>query len=285
MAIASKGPQGHFTGKVGNLVFYMLNGQPVVRLIGKKGTSSTLQLANYQAMAVTMKFLKRMGSFIKLGYGLQAKGTIYNAHNLATSYHKKHALKGKYPNITVDYSKVVLSQGTLPETEGITIIKLADGLEISWDPAHHDHLLHNDSVMVMICCPETGQDKEYLNIARRSEGKCFIPLSDEVLNQQLEPYISFISADGERVSDSLYLGNLNGVGKNEAERHQEKKYEQVKTRFNQVAESYLKQIADHDHHRPDHKAFKVLEKEYKVLKEQLEHLPGKPAEQNSGTNT
>ncbi|MCX2450023.1 DUF6266 family protein [Pedobacter sp. PLR] len=276
MAKASNGPQGHLNGKVGNLVFYMLNGQPIVRLIGRKGKPSTLQLANYQEMAVTTKLLKRMGGFIKLGYGLQARGTVHNAHNLATSYHKKQALTGEYPNISIDYSKVKLSRGIMPETADLKINKLAGGLEITWDPKDYADLAHNDSVMVMICCPETGKDEEYLNIARRSEGKCFIPMHENVLNQQLEPYISFISADGEKVSDSVYLGNLNGVGKSAAEGQEQEKYQQVKTRFDQVSDSYLGQLKENFNCKPNTKAFKYLEKEYKVLKNQLEHLPGKP---------
>ncbi|MBB2148607.1 DUF6266 family protein [Pedobacter gandavensis] len=276
MAIASNGPQGHLNGKVGNLVFYMLNGQPVVRLIGRKGKPSKLQLANYQAMEVTMKLLNRVGSFIKLGYGLQAKGTVHNAHNLATSYHKKEALKGEYPNISIDYSKVMLSKGVMPETKDLKIEKVDGGLEISWDPKHYDELRHNDSVMVMICTPEAKRDQDYLNVARRSEGKCFIPMYEEALNQQIEPYISFISADGERISDSVYLGNLNGLGKNKEEKEAKEKYQQVKTRFDQVEGSYLSQLKDNYGTKPKTKAFKCLEKEYKVLKNQLQHLPGKP---------
>lgn len=276
MAIASNGPQGHLNGKVGNLVFYMLNGQPVVRLIGRKGKPSTLQLANYQQMAVTTKLLSRMGGFIKLGYGLQAKGTVHNAHNLATSYHKKNALTGVYPNISIDYSKVKLSQGQMPETADLKISKVAGGLEITWDPTQNEDLRYNDSVMVMICCPETGADREYLNIARRSEGKCFIPMHEVTLNQQLEPYIAFISADGSKVSDSVYLGNLNGQTKTEEQKHQEEKYNQVKKRFDQLQTSYSAQLAENQGHRPDNKAFKYLEKEYETLKKQLENLPGKP---------
>ncbi|WP_316748159.1 DUF6266 family protein [Pedobacter gandavensis] len=276
MAIASNGPHGHLNGKVGNLVFYMLNGQPVVRLIGRKGKPSKLQLANYQEMAVTTKLLSNMGGFIKLGYGLQARGTVHNAHNLATSYHKKQALTGEYPNIRIDYNKVKLSQGVMPETADLKISKVSGGLEITWNPKNDAELKDNDSVMVMICCPETGKDQEYLNIARRSEGKCFIPMYEQVLNQQLEPYISFISADGERVSDSVYLGNLNGTVKNEVEKQQEEKYVQVKTRFDQVESSYSSQVIANYGERPKNKAFKYLEKEYETLKKQLEHLPGKP---------
>ncbi|ALL06869.1 hypothetical protein AQ505_16070 [Pedobacter sp. PACM 27299] len=201
-----------------------------------------------------------MGSFIKLGYGLQAKGTVYNAHNLATSYHKKQTLKGEYPNIKVDYSKVKLSQGVMLETADLKISKVTGGLEISWDPSYNEDLQPNDSVMVMLCS-ETGADKEYLNIAIRSKGKCFITLREEVLNQQIEPYIAFISADGTRVSDSVYLGNLNGQGKNDAQKQEEEKYQQVKTRFDQVAGSYSAQMEAHYGNPPRTKAIKYLEKE------------------------
>ncbi|WP_316843061.1 DUF6266 family protein, partial [Pedobacter gandavensis] len=258
MAIASHGPQGHYSGKVGNLVFYMLNGQPIVRLIGRKGKPTILQKANYQKMEVTMKLLRNMGSFIKLGFGLQAKGTVHNAHNLATSYNKKQALKGEYPNISIDYSKVLLSQGKMPATRDLKITKLEDGLEISWDPTQTDELDFNDSVMVMIYRPERGGAREYLNIARREEGKCFIPMYEGLLKEQMEPYIAFISADGERVSDSVYLGNLNGSTETHEDKHVQRKYQDVKERFDQVEGSYLSQIKNNYDQRPKDKAFKVL---------------------------
>ncbi|ALL05294.1 hypothetical protein AQ505_07185 [Pedobacter sp. PACM 27299] len=266
MAIAPNGPQGHLNGKVANLVFYMLNGQPVVRLIGKKGKPSTLQLANYQAMAVTTKLLRTMGNFIKLGIGLQARGTVHNAHNQATSYHKKHALKGEYPDLQIDYSKVMPSQGNMPETKGLKIIKVENGLEISWNTQQEEELASNDSFMLMICFPETERGRQYLNIARRSEGKCFIPLADKELTQQIEPYIFFISADGAMLSDSVYLGNLNGVGENLEEKKTMQRYQQVKIRFDRVASSYLNQSNENYGMPLNTKAFKYLKKNIRYSK-------------------
>ena len=164
----------------------------------------------------------------------------------------------------------------MPETQGLKIIKVENGLEISWDPQQEEGLAGNDSVMLMICFPETERGRQYLNMARRSEGKCFIPLADKELTQQIEPYISFISADGAMLSNSVYLGNLNGVGENLEEKKTKQQYQQVKTRFDQVASSYLNQLNENCGMPLNTKAFKYLEKEYKVLKDKLEHLPGKP---------
>ncbi|WGQ09164.1 hypothetical protein QG516_21870 [Pedobacter gandavensis] len=54
------------------------------------------------------------------------------------------------------------------------------------------------------------------------------------------------------------------------------KYQQVKTRFDQVAVNYSAQMEAHYGNPPRTKAFKFLEKEYDTLKNQLKHLPGKP---------
>ncbi|WP_316750747.1 DUF6266 family protein [Pedobacter gandavensis] len=277
MAIALNGPQGHFNGKIGNLVFYMLNGIPVVRRIGRAGKPSKAQRSNHSAMAVTAQLLGNMKDFIKLGYGLQAKGTPQNAHNLAVSFNKKHALKGEYPNIKVDYNKVLLSQGVLALADDLKMVKTATGIEISWNPdCERNHKSYDDSVMIMICHPESNSGHEYLNIARRSEGRCFIGLGARDIHQQVEAYIAFRSADGEKISDSAYLGNLNGEQESPEEKNNREKYEQVKKRFDQVADLYYGQIKENSLENMNDKAFRHLRKEYLVLKEKLGQTPGKP---------
>ncbi|WP_316840402.1 DUF6266 family protein [Pedobacter gandavensis] len=277
MAKALNGPQGHFNGKIGKLVFYMLNGVPVVRLIGRPGKPSKAQLANHSTMSVTSRFLGTMKDFIKLGYGLQAKGTTRNAHNLATSYHKKHALIGEYPNIKIDYSKVVLSEGTLSVAEDLKIVKTEAGLEISWNPDFQQGKRnYDDSVMIMVHFPESNTSRDYLNIARRSEGKCFLGFMEQQLEQQMEVYIAFRSADGEQISDSVYLGNLNGQKPTKEELHNQYKYESVKERFDRVAKMYLDQCKGTNSEPTNNKAFRHLQKEYEVLKEKLDRTPGKP---------
>lgn len=108
MAILSNSAFGHPNGKIGGMVYYMLKGQAVCRMIGEQGKPSIKQKANYQAMEVTMRLVKPMKEFIRNSFELEARGTVKNPHNLAVSYNKKQALQGEYPNIRVDYSKVVL---------------------------------------------------------------------------------------------------------------------------------------------------------------------------------
>ena len=272
MAKVENGLLGGVNGKLENLVFYMLNGQHICRTIGDPGKPSKNQLANRQAMSVTMELVRSIGDFVRVSFELEARGTVKNAHNLATSYIKKHALKGEYPNISLDYSKVQLSHGTLDGAGDLKIEKKDTGVMVSWNREG----CKNDMVMILLCHPLRKMATSLINASRRDAGSCFVDLREDWLEEPIEAYICFKSADGKEISDSAYIGNLNGEAESEKEIAEKQKYAQVKQRFDIVEADYLQQLKNNWGNPVDSKAFRSLEKEYKVLKEKLEHLPGKP---------
>lgn len=280
MAISKHGPYGHPNGKIGKLVHYMLKGQPVIRMVGRRTKSSQKQLVNCQAMAVTMGFLRPADvlKFINIGFELEARGTVKNPHNLATSYNKKFALKGEYPNLKMDYSKAMVSQGSLSAPRDTKVIKTDTGLELSWnsDPLQHEN--HKDDIaMVLLCYPGIEQASSYLNAAKREDGKYVITLCKSLYDEPIEVYMCFKSADGKEISNSVYFGNLNGEGQTPDEQYQKKKYLTLKARFDQVSASYLQHIELSGNAIAVTKAFRNLETEYLALKSKLENLPGKPS--------
>ncbi|ALL06389.1 hypothetical protein AQ505_13305 [Pedobacter sp. PACM 27299] len=222
MAICYAGPHGHPSGKIGKLFFYTLNGQPVCRLIGRPGKPSINQLGNRQAMSVTMSLFKPMADFINVSFKLEAEGTVKNPHNLATSYNKKYALTGQYPNIKVDYSKVILSKGSLEMAEDLKLSKGEEGINLSWNTAGFENGRYDDILMVMVSHPDREHASSFLNAAKREDGSCFIPVHSEWMrNGQMEVYVCFKSASGQLISDSAYAGNLNGLA--ESQKEQEEK--------------------------------------------------------------
>lgn len=280
MAISKHGPYGHPNGKIGKLVHYMLKGQPVTRMVGRRIKSSQKQLVNCQAMSVTMGFLrpKNVLKFINLGFELEARGTVKNPHNLATSYNKKFALKGEYPNLKIDYSKAMVSQGSLSAPRDTKLVKTEAGLELSWDPSPLEGENHLDDIaMVLLCYPGLEDAMSYLNAAKREDGKYFIALSGMLHDEPMEVYMCFKSADGKSISNSVYFGNLNGEAETEEEKYQKKKYLTLKTRFDQVEADYLAHIERHGNVVVVTRAFRNLETEYLSLKSKLDNLPGKPS--------
>ena len=272
MAKVANSPLGLINGKLHNLVFYMLNGQQVCRTIGDPGKPSRNQLANRQAMSVTMSLVKSIRDFISVSFELEAQGTVKNAHNLATSYIKKHALKGEYPDIAVDYSKVELSHGSLNGATDLKIEKKDTGVAVSWNREGQA----DDMVMILLCHPLRKRSTSLINASRRDAGSCFIELRKDWLEERIEAYICFKSADAKAISNSAYLGNLNGEAQSDKEIAEKRKYNEVKQRFEVVEADYLQQLKDNWGERPVTKAFRNLAKEYEVLKTKLEHLPGKP---------
>jgi hypothetical protein len=57
---------------------------------------------------------------------------------------------------------------------------------------------------------------------------------------------------------------------------QKQNYALVKQRFDVLEVDYLQQMKDNRGNPVNSKAFRNLEREYEVLKNKLEHLPGKP---------
>ncbi|MBB2147873.1 DUF6266 family protein [Pedobacter gandavensis] len=278
MAICSVGPYGHPSGKIGNVVFYMLNGQPVCRMKGKPGKPSIKQLGNRQAMAVTMDLVAPMADFINISFKQEAEGTVKNPHNLAVSYNKKGALTGEYPNIKVDYSKVILSRGELEMVSDLKISKGEDGINLSWNTDISENGSYDDLLMVLVNHPTKKRASSYLNAAKRADGSCFIPVSQEwMMREQMEIYVCLRSSNEKSITDSVYAGNLNGEPDSPMEKAAKIHYNATKARFDRVAADYHKQRMDDWEGALERKAFRHLEKEYHVLRDKLLHLPGKPS--------
>lgn len=275
MAVANQ--NGRFIGKLGNTVSYMLKGKYVMRTIGKYTKKrSPKQLANQMSMKVTNRFLVAVKPFISLGYKLEATGTDKSAFNLATSSVKTQAIAGEYPNLRVDYSKVMVSKGTVPAPQETRIEKTDSGVLIQWNADHAgSNLRREDSVMLLLYFPVTNSSMISFHAAKRKEGSCLFELPESQLNAPIEAYISFKQSDGNAVSDSVYAGNLNGEAQNARDLEDKKHYAETKHRFDLIEAALKKKRNLQNDRMVNDKAYRNLLKEYEVLKERLKNLPGK----------
>lgn len=201
------GAFGALTGKVGKLVSYELNGQNVIRRIGQvKSKPSQLQLASRKRFKVINSFLAPIQGFLNLGYLFAKQGTDKNQHNLASSYNLTHALAGKYPNITIDYSKVMVSSGTLEPALEPAVTKSNAQTTISWAyQENRDWAFRHDRAMILICYPSTNEAIYFLSGAQRKEGSQVIDLPTNLPNERTEFYLSFFAEDRLSVSESTWI--------------------------------------------------------------------------------
>ena len=276
MAVANHN-NGLFIGKVGNTVSYMLNGKYVMRTIGKsKKKRSIKQLANMMSMKVTTSFLCAVKPFIEVGFGLEASGTDKNAFNLATSVVKKHAVKGEYPDLSIDFSKVLISRGTVPAPERVVLSKTDQGILIKWDETAPGPLRRlQDSVMVLLYFPETNYSLMTFHAGKRKDGSCLYELPKSYQHKPVEVYISFKQADGKAVSDSIHAGTLNGKYATIDNIENNKLYRETKARFDLIESILKKKLVLSNGMIINNKPYKHLTREYEALKEKLKNMPGK----------
>ncbi|MHA4896089.1 DUF6266 family protein [Pedobacter sp. PWIIR3] len=211
MGILTNGPHGAITGRVDNLVYYVLNGKNVVRKIGKSYKEPTLpQLRAREITKLSSEFFSRMLDFINVGFGITALGTDKNAFNLAVKENRPQMFKGEYPNLEIDYSRLVVSSGFLKPGEELSSSASAEGISFNWktDPKM-PWAESTDQVMLLAYFPE--QDKVVYKLFGNSRivGNDSLALKPSLLGKYAETYVCFISADRKQISDSIYTGSVN----------------------------------------------------------------------------
>jgi hypothetical protein len=213
MGKLKNGAFGHLTGRVGNLICYTLNGENITRQVGEISKPATeKKLANYQKMTVTNIFQKTILPFLNVGFAKAAMDKKQNPYNEAMSFNKKNALKGEYPFIEMDYSKALVSKGTLPPPVSPSINLFPNGVEFKWEmPDDMEYRYRYNRAMLLLYFPQgvdaSGQPYAVweLNGARRKDGFDFIGLDANEIGRPFEAYLSFISDDRLEVSDSVWM--------------------------------------------------------------------------------
>jgi hypothetical protein len=213
MGILKNGPFGGFTGKVNNLVSYELNGQQVLKSkAGPSNKPATIpQLNNRKKMSMLNAFLKGMETFIRTGFNPAAAGSKKNFHNLAMQYNQPQAFTGYYPDLAIDYSKIVLSKGGLAQAINPGATWVAEGLKFTWE--NYSKLSwpeSEDQVMLLAYAAEKDMHFFIPSGAKRTKGWDILEIPASMHQEHFELYISFVSDDRLDVADSQYIGSIEG---------------------------------------------------------------------------
>lgn len=207
MAILKNGPNGGFSGKVGSVIGYQLNGQDVIRGWSKKRTKkpSKQELANRDKFAQMQAWLKPLLDFLRLGFKNYAP--TYQGFVAAKSYNSKHAFKQNVDKTYfIDPALALVSFGAmaLPQTMGMEL----NGNEIVFTWSNEGHYQGIDQAMVLAYVPKTGEAVYDLAAAKRHTGAAVLPMPHNSAGHEVHVYIAFVAFDQSAQSNSYYLGVL-----------------------------------------------------------------------------
>lgn len=208
MAVFKNGPNGSFSGKVGSVVGYKWKGIDVIRGLPRKSHKprSEARLANEQAMKLMMGALTEIKSFIRVSFHKAAEPLNMSAFNLALSINKKQALTGQYPDLKIDWTKFLVSQGNLPGVEGARAEWAHNGLRVTWqDNSGTGGAYRTDRLSVLIYSPELDQWFFPLEGTTRDAVEFSIAAKDYWIHREIQVFLCFMAFGNERISESQHI--------------------------------------------------------------------------------
>jgi hypothetical protein len=210
MGTHKQGILGTFSGKIGTVIGSTWRGLWVMRglITKKKGKSDPAQLEQQAKFSLMIKFLRPLGSLVSQTY--DTSPAEMTGINKAFSDNLKNAITGVYPAFTVDYSKVVLSQGILPDAESAIAASAVVGkLTFTWtDNTGTGNALATDMAFVAVYNEALKRWIFRQNTAARNAGTYTLDVP-AFSGKPVQTYIGFISADGSSISTSLFTGQVN----------------------------------------------------------------------------
>ena len=206
MGTIKKGILGGFHGKVGTVVGGSWKGITYIRGMAQsiKNPKTEGQMKQREKMRNVSAFLQVMQPVINVGYKNQsAKQSPYSA---AMSYILKNAMN----DTEINYSRVLLSRGTLPNVGNLAATSDDSAASISWSYTEGQI---GASASDNICAVAYNKDKGQMicdsSTATRSEESLDLNYpSGWEAGDKVELYLFTITADRKNLSDSAFIAEV-----------------------------------------------------------------------------
>ncbi|WP_293782943.1 DUF6266 family protein [uncultured Pedobacter sp.] len=210
MGKIENGINGGFTGSVGAVTGYYLNGKWVIRSKRRKSiknkTGSADQKACRSRFTIMQTFLSPIVAFIRIGFNLESKKRMMTAHNVAKSY---NMLNAQNAGGEIDYAAVRLTFGNLSGAEGIKVEHDDAGVHFSWrDNSNGYHNRKYDQVMLMAYDVENKMAFFETSGARRFKERESLEIPSLYKEKTFHTWMAFISDDRMEISMSTYCGSF-----------------------------------------------------------------------------
>ena len=216
-------PDGSMSGRLGNIVFYKVNGKTRSRLIAAnfKESNKVSQLYNKLSMGVVSRFVAKNSAVINIGYQGPAKG--YPVQEAISAIWKSAIVlpdipmdakvtknPASYPVPTLDYSRIAISRGLISLPEFTEISLTGNTLTLSWPAAVPSRASSREDQLTGLICSEEGKSAPFYDIGKRSSGTGTIKIPG-ILQGRLHAWFFWCNPyknpepSPENVSGSVYV--------------------------------------------------------------------------------
>ena len=209
MGKLSGGAFDEFSGKVGNLVASNWKGINVIKRRPKRRKNKKLteaQLDQQAKFALVCEFLHPLTPLLNVAYKRYTKEK--SAFNSAMAYALEHSITGSYPDYKIDWPNMKISRGSLPIPHGLNAKAGPNIITFAWsDENIYLPALPSDRSIAVLYCEEMKEFAYTWTGSIRNEGITVMNVSN-FKGKAVHTWMSFMSDDGARISNSLYTGVL-----------------------------------------------------------------------------
>lgn len=206
MGEIKRGILGGFSGRVGTVVGSTWKKVSYMRALALSvANPRTLpQRRQRGKFALTLAFLRTLTPYLRVGYKPQAK--TCTAFNAAMSYNMRYAMTGEYPDIGVDYRRVMVARGSLTPVFDVTATKADGKISMTWT----DNSGMGDAFATDLAMPLAYNKKLAVAVydfaaATRDAAALELTLPADWGDDPLAVYLAFRSKDNRSVTNSICL--------------------------------------------------------------------------------
>jgi hypothetical protein len=204
---------GGFSGAVGTVIGSTnKNGDDIIRAKTKKSRNSNSegQVKQRTKFGLVTGFMQGVNPLVKTGLKQVAAVESMSPFNYACRHALNNAMVGTDTNPELDFSKVIVSDGTLSRIPGAAAVLTNDLINFSWsDNVSKCVGSANDYVNMAVYNVSNGELSYSLGETLRTAKSASLPLPYAETGDKLLFYFFFQSAsDPTLVSTSQYLGSV-----------------------------------------------------------------------------
>ena len=206
MAISQNPMTGKMSGTMGNFVTSSLGSKNIVRAkaFGSRDANSEAQQMQRGGFKLIGQLFSMLGSISEEGFVQRDSETSVFAAFMAVNL--KSAIDKSGTEAAVDYSKLVVANGTMAPLIVKSASFSAEGVRIGYKPSLKNQVNRSTDIMVALALTRTGE----LWIERQPRGEdaeatILIPMEGVVADDILGVYLFATRADGSKVTKSVYL--------------------------------------------------------------------------------
>lgn len=209
MGTIQKGILGGFSGKVGNVIGGSWKGIDYMRSVSSRKNATTTQKQKEQQMkfALIARFQQPLTNLLSRTF--RSFAIRMTGANSAMSYNLRNAITGLYPDFAIEYSRILISRGDMPNAVNPAVEAVADGLVVfTWVNNTGAGKTKNDDHSILVAyCPEMQQFIYTDEGASREDEEAQLDLF-AFTGKVVQTWVAFISEDGREVASSIYTGAI-----------------------------------------------------------------------------